>query len=189
MGTAGAEPGAFTLRVVVPFCTSLIWALLAGLLVALGIRAYSGAWAGWEIVCFVAVLVAVLSWARTQADFRALLLWPMEQWTGADLDGDGIVGDPGGRDGYVLINPPAEPVQADPVEQKRRALIEFVRGCQLRTDIRYWTEDRGMSVEDYRYFRDNILIRTGWAAWNSPGHEKQGWALQYPAAAIVSKIE
>jgi len=175
------QGGPLLLQVIVPLASAIVSGMMAGLLLAFVLRALTGVWDSWETVGITVLTVAIFSWAQSRADYRTLLLWPIEQATGTDLDGDGHIGDPGG---YVLINPPQETV--DPREQRRRAIVEFVRGCETRTDMRYW-ESRGMSRDSYVEFRD-LLIRSHWAAWNVPGSEKQGWALRFPASEIVAKI-
>lgn len=163
--------------VLVPLLQSLVIALAGGAVTGLMADAIGllSLWPGSAVLSLIIFCVAFLS--RMAASDRTL--WQIETILGTDLDRDGEVGQPEAH--FVSIN--ARP-QLTPEEQLRADFAGFVRGCEIRTDGRYWETRLGRR---YLEFRD-ILIRNGWAKWNVPGSPKQGWALIASANDILEHV-
>lgn len=92
----------WTSSVSVPLAFSGILAGAVGILASIGVAVVqvvmSAAWPWWTSpMVGVGAAALVFAWRvwTCESDRRRLLLWPFEELTGEDLDGDRVVGDPG----------------------------------------------------------------------------------------------
>jgi hypothetical protein len=127
---------------------------------------------------------AGLVWAAQVRDHNRLL-WKVEEIVGADVDGDGVVGEPPRPEVHeqlVLVHGAGRA----PEQSLRRRFEEFVRGCErMGTAQNYWEQTRKLDRSEYLQWRDS-LIRLGWGKWRSPGSPNQGWELIASADEVIA---
>ena len=174
----------FESMVLVPLCQALIIGLAGGPLTTWGLVEVLDVGGWWP-----AVGILTLAWFGlafvTRASAAEATLWSVERFIGADLDGDGTVGDPEPQAHLVTVGPAR--LQTTPEERLRREFVLFVQGCEASgdTSMRRWESRLGR--ERYQEWRD-ALIKAGLASWVRPGEPRQGWRLSQPAEEIVAAV-
>lgn len=169
--------------VAVPLEQALVSGGFVAGLGAIAMSLLPGAGAEWiKFGAFAGLLTGGLVWRwAIQEDGRRV--WHrIEAALGVDLDGDGVIGDPGpGQPSERLlpVHNAGRPLGA------RTRFEQFVKGCELRTAQNYWEQERKLDRGDYTGWRDT-LISLGWAAWRSKHTPKQGWKLLFPPDEIIA---
>ena len=175
-------------RALAPTDAALAWAVTIPLLRALVTGAACAALAGlgawgvgyerdtWGVAAFVGVAAFLVAWL-------AMMAGPRHAST-VDL-APGISPPMPAASRLVMVNargPEATAPQADRVER----FAAFVEAAERDSSTRRL---RGLGFTDAEIceYRD-VLMRLGWAAWNSATDKRGGWALTSPAAEILAAM-
>lgn len=177
-----ARSATFQADVAVPLAQSVITGLLLGSAGVMIADTAKGIAFGLACACAM--------WLILTEQHRQLL-WNKETWTGADLDGDGVVGKPqttrveiSETDGKYrrLIN-----LDVDIPLQK---LVKFAQGVQRGKSLseREWTgTGRLFSDTEFEELRDELMARQ-YARWRNPSHHKQGWVLTGQGKKVMRQL-
>jgi len=170
--------------IIIPLLISLVTGLLLTGFTVLGVQVVWHVWWPWTWAAFMFAGVTLGTWILQNWH---VVLWEAEEKTGVDLDRDGIIGDPSQR--YVLVNaaPPEEQMEHS-VDRAHKRFCQFVQDAGKSTATRDLSE-KGYSREEIRYFRDDLLMRGGWAEWRNSDSRKDGWRLTRPVGVVLSHIE
>lgn len=177
-----ARSATFQADVAVPLAQSLVTGLFLG----------SAAWAVVDVATGLAFGLgcAALCWLILTDQHRRLL-WNIETWTGADLDGDGETG-----------KPQTTRIEISETDGKRRRLInldtniplekqiKFAKGVQRGKPLseREWTgTGRLFTDAEFEELRDALMAR-GYAKWRNPRHRKQGWILTGRGEKVMQRL-
>lgn len=124
-------------------------------------------------------------------DQHRRLLWNIETWTGADLDGDGETG-----------KPQTTRIEIDVTDGQQRQLInldtdiplekqiKFAKGVQRGKPLteREWTgAGRLFTDAEFEELRDALMAR-GLAKWKNSRHRKQGWILTGRGEKVMQRL-
>jgi hypothetical protein len=190
--TQPSRPAELGADVIVPLGQAMITGALGGGVATLLLAGLSPHFSGnlLHVWAAVALAVATLTWLVLLRESRSLL-WGIERLTRLDLDRDGTAGKPAER--LVLLNAGMARQEAAEREKAERVsdFARFVRRLPAKgTALRAWEGEIGRA--DYQEYRD-VLIRLGWARWNSIGpdgepNERQGWELVMDAGDILKRI-
>lgn len=147
---------------------------------------------GWPVAAFALVLAGGWFWRMA---IVTGLLREVEEWTGLDLDDNGVVGAPPQVDEGVILNAPEARQAVQRAIYERDALVrkeglkEFVRAAGL-----HGTSEIDMGIaparrKDYYVPMRDTLLKLGVAAWRNPDQHSLGWILTLDPAAIMSIID
>jgi len=163
-------------EVYVPALQTIFTALALGL--AAGLLAWAAGWS-WRVPVVAAAVGLAAGWAwRLRLADR--LLWAVETWTDADLNGDGATGRPAMS--FCVANPGqarqtiAAETRQSADEEKRAALLRFVDTSFMRGTSESAQGVAAGDRADYVKMRD-VLLSLGIAAWKNPQRPKAGWVL------------
>lgn len=136
----------------------------------------------WYAALIGAALGLALGWLwRLRVVDR--LLWQVETWLDADIDGDGSRGQPVTEHAYTLANPAqaratvATDAAADAASTRQAELLAFVNVCRTHgcSERYHHVLASGPSREAYIAKRD-ALLQLGIAAWKAQ-NPRAGWHL------------
>lgn len=175
----------------VPAFQSAVTGALIGTLATLTLTWLDFPVAWWQVWIASTLVTTTCVWLLLLGEHRRLM-WTVERVLGADLDGDGVKGDPEER--VVLVNSE----QSRQIEAEREAarrvsqFAQFVAQIPVRgTAAREWEGELGRGrYQEYRA----ALLRMGWATWNSTrpngtSNERRGWSLVVPPEDVLRRIE
>jgi hypothetical protein len=174
-----------------PFGQAVTTGILIGTLLTLVLTWLSFPAAWWQVWITATLVTTTVAWLLLLGEHRRLM-WSVERVLGADLDGDGVKGEPDER--VVLVNSE----QSRQIEAEREAtrrvsqFAQFVAQIPVRgTAARTW--EREIGRDRYQEYRA-ALLRMGWAKWNSTkpdgsSNERRGWSLTVPPEDVLRRIE
>ncbi|HEX2972011.1 MAG TPA: hypothetical protein VHP11_06740 [Tepidisphaeraceae bacterium] len=114
-------------------------------------------------------------------------LWRVETYLDADLNGDGVKGDPGRNPSIMVVNPRngQAALRQDDLAQLHIEFRQFILECRNDTTAGKWEKRLGRAK--YQEFR-NALISAGYARWNSDQDQRSGWRLAATPEQILLAI-
>lgn len=169
----------------------LLWAVVSGLLVGVGLWYLSR---DVDAALGIGGLVTLIVWPLgIWVVIRSLTAheWPQEPpapWFPPEVQP--------AQEGTVVINATHGRAEQDRVEHEDRLqrVWAFLRGCgQGHTDYRYWMDQRDatgrrlITERQYRQLRDGLLT-AGFASLDNPGRATSGWHLNMPAEEIYRHV-
>lgn len=136
--------------------------------------------------------VAWWKWEVKQNKYDGLL-YRVEEWTGMDLNGDEIIGEPEAQPSSVVqvetVDPGGRPRQIAEFEIDlprfqvlARLIVEDEKSFSERTAL-----EAGFSREEWVKLREEF-IKHGWVTWKHPREPKQGLLLRKQGSSVLKKV-
>jgi hypothetical protein len=134
--------------------------------------------------------VAWWKWEVKQNKYDGLL-YQAETWTGVDLNGDEVIGEPQPKPVVQVetVDPNGVPrqiaefeIDMDRLQTLARLIIEDGKSFSERTAL-----EAGLSREEWVKLREEF-IKHGWVTWKHPREPKQGLALRRQGESVIKKF-